>query len=334
MKHLASVVTVLLLATTLVGCSSDEPEADPPASGSDSGKSPTPEQPEPSEFEGTFTGDIVVTAGDFEAFAKGDKSKNVAFLVSCPDAECLTADLRLDVNTASSYGSTMALTRKGDTFTGDARRTNPCPSGKGEGESATTWTLKRAGTDKLDGTFDLTFTGCGNSGTAKATVTAERTARTAGYLDTDAGTTFVTAFAAYDAAVAGVYTDYNACTEREGKAFASCVLPLYKPWRPALRDFIKPVDEARGAATGTCAKHLEALDLAPLEQRMQAAVAALEKLESGGTPKENETFIKLALDQHESLMRAVLTCVSPTDTEPVVPEDGFTLDANNSALDT
>lgn len=334
MRYVASLFAALPLITALVGCSSEEPEADPPISASSSETTTTPEQPDVSEFEGTFTGDIVITTGTFEAFAKGTRVEGIDFLVSCPDTECATADLRLDVNTASSFATTMTLTREGDTFTGDARRTNPCPSGTGEGTTVTEWTLTQVATDQLDGTFDLAFTGCDPSGTAKAKVTAERTARTAGYLDTEAGTAFVTAFAAYNAALAGLYTDYPACSEREGKAFAACVLALYEPWSTALPALIEPVEQARDAATGPCASHLKQLDLVALEKRQKPAIAALEKHERGVSPKENETFIKLAVAQHESLMRAVLMCVSPADTEPAVPADGFELDLFDAALDT
>lgn len=346
MLHVASLATsVLLVAGTLMGCSSssDDSEADPPESTSSSEATPssqtsetaaTPEQPEVPELDGTYVGDILVTKGTFEDFAKGQRSKNVAFLVSCADVKCSTADLRLDVATTSSFASTMALTRKGETLTGDATRTSPCPSGQGNATSATSWTFTSATGDRIDGTFKLVFKGCDTPGTATAKVTAVQTVQTASYLDAEAGTAFVTAFAAYDDALAVVYDKYNACGERTGRAFASCVIALYEPWNAALNEFTDPVDQASETATGICRARLEELDLTGLEKRQRQAIAALKKLKSGGSPKENERLITRALDQHETLIRAVLMCVSPTDTAPAVPPDGFALDLNDLALDT
>ncbi len=142
------------------------------------------------------------------------------------------------------------------------------------------------------------------------------------------------AFASYDSSLAGVYAEYNTCRELTGKEFASCALSLYEPWNTALRAFIEPVDQARASAAGTCAANLEKLDLPLLDKRQQDAVSGLQKHQSGPSPKVNERFLELALAQHEALVRSVLTCVSPADTEPAVPSGGFALDLYGAALDT
>lgn len=331
MNRCPALLTALILSIVAAGCGSDEPPESGPSSSPSDGADPVPEV---SEFEGTFTGDIAVTKGSFESFAKGQRTRDVVFVLDCADLECSTADLRLDVSPDSSYSSTMALTREGDAWVGDAVRTNPCPSGEGVGTSNLAWTLTSDAGDRLEGVFDLDFKGCGTPGKATSEVTAERTTPSVSYLDAQAGTGLADAFATYDASLAGLYTDYNGCIELRGPELSACILPLYEPWTSALDDLVEPLGQALEAADGVCRSRLEELDLAELTERQDLAITALEQLKAGESPRPNERLITLALKQHEALLRALLMCASPSDTEASVPADGFVLDANKAVLDS
>lgn len=300
---LAGTLTTLLV---LAGCG-----------GSTGSKAP---EPEARPAVGGYRLSTVITKSTIASNTAGATSRIATTMyLGCADTAC-SALLQRTASTGLPQGTTVRLTARPGSFTGQHIRTGECGGAvDGDFGESFTWTWHTSAEETLKGTLVQVFKGCGLDGTTTYDATATRTTGALPYLPPTQARAWIKDVDAYDVELGKVYvsgTECNTVASTTTVAEARCFARTYAAWRPDIDRLARRTSAVAARSTGVCRTALRQIRFGTWSTLVNDAAtaydAAHDRTSVRAGVKAETTATSFATTQHELLVAALAVCTDPS----------------------